>query len=117
MATAAKRNASDNDEGAALDAARADLADQIAVLRKDIDALAGALKTLTRTGVDAAAAGAAKRAKAAGEAGAEAAESALDAVARNGERVSGYAREKPFQALAIAAAAGLLLGYLTASRR
>lgn len=114
MATVTKQNDKDSPP---LDDARADLADQIAVLRKDLAGLAGSLKTLTASGVDAASVAAQRKARAVGDAGAHAADSALDAAARNSERVADYAREKPLHALAIAAGAGLLVGYLSAPRR
>ncbi|QIE55688.1 DUF883 family protein [Pikeienuella piscinae] len=114
MSTATKQNEKDSPP---LDDARAELSEQIAVLRKDLAGLAGSLKTLTASGVDAASAAAQRKARAAGDAGAQVADSALEAAARNSERVADYAREKPLHALAIAAGAGLLIGYLSAPRR
>lgn len=102
---------------ASLRDARNDLSDQIETLKSDFASLAQTVSGLATSGAESVKAEAANRARKAGEAGDAAAHAALAQVEERGAELADYARRKPLVALAAAAGAGLIIGYLTAPRK
>lgn len=117
MASVAKTAFTKQSETQSLDDAREDVAVQIAALKVDMANLAESVGALASTGAATAKSAAKKKANEAIETGRSAQDAAAEAAIDAGARVSHFAREKPFVALAAAAGLGLLVGMLTAPRK
>lgn len=119
MATTHTNTVSLSDKSAkvGVDAAKDDVAKQLEALKADFAGLAAAVQTLTTTGTHAAKETVSSKVQAAGDAGEVAAREALERVNEGSDAIAAYAREKPMMALAVAAGAGLLIGFLTAPRK
>ena len=94
-----------------------DVAAQLSALKTDFAGLAAAIQTLTGAGTVVAKDTAKAKIAEASEAGELAAQQAVSKANESAAAIANYAREKPLVALAAAAGAGLLLGYLTAPRK
>jgi len=94
-----------------------DVSAQLSALKADFAGLASAIQSLAGAGTDAAKDQARAKIAAASERGEELAHRAQEKANQGTAAIADYAREKPFVALAAAAGAGLLIGFLTAPRK
>lgn len=115
MASSTRTNGGETQKD--FEAARADLISQIDALKGDISELTETVSKLASSGAGVAAKRASAKAHAVGDAGRETAARAAERFEQNTEQLADYARRKPLVALAAAAGAGLLIGYLTTPRR